>query len=380
MKDNPSLEAVSTLVGTVIGAGVLGIPYLIAKAGILNGIILIVLLGAALTILYLYYGEIVLRTKKLHHLSGYADKYLGKWGKLVATVSFIISMYGALVAYLFGSGAALSSIFGGASMLYSLGFMAVCAGLIYIGIKAVERSEPVLMMVIIVLIITICTLNFGKIHPENLTGFRLDTLLIPYGVIMFALFGANAIPEMKEELAGHEKNLGKCIILGMLIPVIIYILFSTVVVGVVGAGGFEALDQDSRIASIALVQYVGPHMAVLGNLFAVFAITTSFLSVGLSLKEMFMFDFGLNPKQAMFLTFLPPLVPFLFRLTSFIDVLEIMGIAVGGITAFLIVLMFWNAKKEGERKPEYSLSPNPAIGLFLLGLVLLGTIYSLFML
>jgi len=377
MKENPQFEAISTLVGTVIGAGVLGIPYLIAKAGLLNGIVLIIVLGIALTVLYLYYGEIILRTKKLHQISGYAEKYLGKWGKLVATISFIISMYGALIAYLFGSGAALASIFGGSSLLFSLGFFFVGAVFIYIGIKAVERSEPVLMVVVMFLMMVICFLNLRHIRPEHLTGFRLDTLLIPYGLVLFALLGTNAIPEMREELVGNEKKLKKCILIGMAIPIIIYILFSVVVVGVVGLEGFEALDENSRIATIALIPYVGANMAIIGNLFAVFAMSTSFLSVGLSLKEMFIFDLHLNPKLAMLLTFLPPMIPFLFRLTSFIEVLEIMGVAVGGITAFLLIFMFWNAKKHGERKPEYSLNPNPWIGWLILGLVLLGTIYSL---
>lgn len=378
MRDNQQVEAVSTLVGTVIGAGVLGIPYMIAKSGLLNGIILIILLGAALTILYLYYGEIILRTDKLHHLSGYAEKYLGKWGKLIATVSFIISMYGALVAYLFGSGAALTSIFGGNSLLFSLGFLAVGAVVIYIGITAVEKSEPVLMVLVLVLIFAICTLNLNHIQPANLTGFNIETLLLPYGVVMFALLGTNAIPEMREELAGNEKKLKRCILIGMLIPVIVYILFSVVVVGVIGLSGFEALDEDNRIASVALVKYVGPLMGILGNLFALFAITTSFFSIGLSLKEMFIFDLNLKPGLAMLLTFLPPLIPFLFGLTSFIEVLEIMGVAVGGITAFLIVFIFWNTGKKSERKPEYVLSQNPVLGWIILGLVTLGTVYALF--
>ena len=36
-------EAIATLVGTIIGAGILGIPYVIAKAGFWTGIFDIVL-------------------------------------------------------------------------------------------------------------------------------------------------------------------------------------------------------------------------------------------------------------------------------------------------------------------------------------------------
>ena len=39
------LEAVCIIIGTVIGAGVLGIPYVIAKAGFLIGLIELVIIG-----------------------------------------------------------------------------------------------------------------------------------------------------------------------------------------------------------------------------------------------------------------------------------------------------------------------------------------------
>ena len=59
-------EAIATLVGTTIGAGIMGIPYVVSKSGIVAGIIDIVLLGAVILMINLYVGEIALRTKKTH--------------------------------------------------------------------------------------------------------------------------------------------------------------------------------------------------------------------------------------------------------------------------------------------------------------------------
>jgi tyrosine-specific transport protein len=377
MARHPQLEAVSTLVGTVIGAGILGIPYAIAKAGLLNGIILILVLGAAVTILYLFYGEIVLRTRKLHQLSGYAGIYLGRWGKVIATVTQLISMYGALIAYLIGSGSALSAIFGGNAIFFTFGFLVVGSLLVHKGIIAVEKSESILMFIVIGTVLLISVLSLSSIKTENLTGMSLETFLVPYGLILFALMGTNAIPEMREELIGRARLLKRSIIIGMLIPILIYILFTIVVVGVVGIGGFIQVDEDGRIATIALIPYIGAHMAILGNLFAVFAMSTSFLSIGYSLKEMFMYDQGMDELRAFAYTFLPPLIPVLLRLTSFLSIVEMMGVLIGGITTFLIVLMFWRAKESGNRKPEYSLAAKPWLGMLLLLIVLIGTVYKL---
>jgi len=55
-------EAIALLVGTIIGAGIFGIPYVIAQAGFLTGLITLGVLGTAVIILYLYLGEVILRT------------------------------------------------------------------------------------------------------------------------------------------------------------------------------------------------------------------------------------------------------------------------------------------------------------------------------
>jgi tyrosine-specific transport protein len=377
MKERPQLEAVSTLVGTVIGAGVLGIPYLVAKSGLLNGVLLILVLGAAVTLMYLYYGEIILRTRKIHQLTGYAEKYLGKTGKIVATFSFIIGLYGALTAYILGSGSAFSSILGGNSLLYSLGFLLVGGILVYIGLKAVEESEFILMFLVLGLVLIICFFAAGKITAQNLTGLNVNTLLLPYGVVLFALLGTNALPEMREELIRNEKLFKRSIIIGMLIPILVYILFSVVVVGAIGLQGFESLEPDKRLATIALIPSIGAHMAIFGNLFAILAMFTSFLSTGLSLKDMFIFDFRLDARLAFLLTFIPPAIIAISQLTSFIEVLDLMGIIVGGITALLIVFMFWRAKRLGDRKPEYTIGGSRLVGSVILLLFLIGTFYKL---
>ena len=76
---HPVGVAAFTLIGGIVGAGVLGIPYTIAKAGFLYGFILIVVLGLVFLTINLFLGEVILRTKGNHQLTGYATKYLGSW-------------------------------------------------------------------------------------------------------------------------------------------------------------------------------------------------------------------------------------------------------------------------------------------------------------
>src|SRR3989344_800615 len=93
------LEAIATLAGTVIGAGILGIPYIVQKTGFMVGLAYIIIIGLSVMIVNLCLGEVVLRTEGKHQLTGYAQKYLGKYGKWLMTFSMVVGIYGALTAY-----------------------------------------------------------------------------------------------------------------------------------------------------------------------------------------------------------------------------------------------------------------------------------------
>jgi len=120
------LIATSTLIGTIVGAGMLGIPYVVSQAGLLYGLGLILILGFGFVLLYLMLGEVVLRTKEQHQIAGYAEKYLGPAGKRIMTLITFVSIYGALTAYLIGEGISLHAIFKvGSPLLYTLLFLVV---------------------------------------------------------------------------------------------------------------------------------------------------------------------------------------------------------------------------------------------------------------
>ena len=310
-------NAVATLVGTTIGAGVLGIPFVAAKAGVPLGIANIIIIGIAIMILNLYLGEVVLRTKGKHQLTGYAERYLGKKGKRLMALSMVFLIYGAITAYIIGVGEALASIFPVfSSFIFSILFFTIGAAIIYFGIKAVEESELLLATITIMVLAAIVVIAFFSEHfvTANLTFLDISKFAVPYGVIFFAFLGAVAVPEMSEELGKRKRMLKKAIIIAGVIPIIGYALFAAAVVGVTGA-------DTSQIATIKLGEVFGQKMVVFANLFAVFAMTTAFLALGLALKEMYNYDYKLNKNLAWFLTAIFPITAFLMGVTEFIPLI-----------------------------------------------------------
>ncbi|MBW2993019.1 GerAB/ArcD/ProY family transporter [Candidatus Woesearchaeota archaeon] len=363
-------EAIATLVGTIVGAGILGIPYVVAKAGFWTGIVNIVVLGAVVLVMYLYLGEVILRTKGKHQLTGYAEKYLGKWGKQLMAFSMIFGIYGALIAYILGEGLAFSAIFGGNPWIYSIGFFIIASFIVYRGLKMVAKAELWMMFGMIIVAVLIAIFAARHINPVNFTSFDIWKFFVPYGVILFATLGASAIPEMQQYLSRNLKSLKKCIIIGIMIPIIVYLVFAVSIVGVTGI-------KTTEIATIGLGMLIGEHMVLLGNIFAIVTMTTSFLALALALKQMYNFDYKLNKHLSWGLTIFIPLLVSLSGVTTFIMAIGIAGVVAGGIEGALIVFMAWQAKHLGDRKPEYKMKLNFVISVLLILLFIFGAVYYL---
>ncbi|MBT6774706.1 amino acid permease [Candidatus Woesearchaeota archaeon] len=385
MADKQFIMAIATLVGTIIGAGVLGIPYAISKSGFIPGMIILVILGFAVLILNLCVGEVALRTKGRHQLPGYAEKYLGKWGKHVMSFSIIFAIYGALIAYFIGSGNVLADIFNlgnwsflflgleiSASLMFSICFFVILSTLIYFGLKSVGNTEIVFGAIMLIIIFIIIVWGFFHLDSGNLTSYNKTQLFFPYGVILFAFVGAAAIPEMKSICSNNKKLIKKAIIIGSAIPLVVYALFALVVVGATGTS-------TGQIATTTLGNVVGGKiMELLGNLFAIFSMSTSFLALGLALLWVYDLDLHRTRNVAFALTVSVPFLIGILGVTSFIQALAITGGVAGGIEGILIILMFWKAKKLGDRKPEYSINISKVLGIALMVMFVLGILYQFF--
>jgi len=369
-----SFGAIAILVGCIIGAGILGIPYVVAKAGFITGLIDIVLIGIVMIVMHLYLGEVVLRTKGKHQLVGYAEKYLGKAGKNLMWFAMVFVTYGALLAYTIKEGdfvnALFNTYFGGSPFTYSLIFLGLMAFLVYFELNVLEKSEVLMVFILLGVISLICFFALPHVNINNLNSFNPGSFFLPYGVILFAFLGAVSIPEMKEELKENKAYMKKAIIIGCSIPLVVYIIFAFIVVGVTGINTTDG-------AILGLGNAIGYEMLVFGTLFGIITMMSSFLILAFSLKEMFEYDYKIDKFSSWFLTCSVPLVIFMLGVKSFVKTIGVAGSVSGGLMGILIVLMYIKAKKLGERKPEYSIKKSNIISWILILLFVFGIIYEL---
>ncbi len=88
------------------------------------------------------------------------------------------------------------------------------------------------------------------------------------------------------------------------------------------------------------------------------------------------------PSQSTKLVSIIPLILYLsvvfFNIADFVKILGIGGVVSGGLTGILILLMNVNAKKKGDRKPEFSVPINWFIIGILSLIFILGIVVELF--
>lgn len=359
------LKALAVFLGTVIGVGIFGLPFVASKAGFFV-VLLYFLFIVLITILaFFLYGEVVLNTKGVHRLPGYVGEYLGEKWKKITFLVVAIGLIGALLAYLIIGGQFLSSFlspyFGGSSTLYTLLFFILGAYLVFRGIKSISGIELLLLFFLFVILILFFIKAFPFIDIDNFKTFDLKYMAFPYGIILFSLWGSAVIPEIKEIVKGSRKELRKVIITGIIIVLMVYLSFIYIVLGSSSVVSEDAIS--------GLEKTLGSNIIKLGFIFGVITCFTSFLTLGLTFKKVLWYDFGFDKNLAWFLTCFPPLILFLLGVREFIRVISFTGAIALGFEGIIIVFLYKELLKR-----RLSKKMNPVlyflVGIFILGIVL----------
>ncbi|MCA9391576.1 amino acid permease [candidate division WWE3 bacterium] len=346
-------EAVFLLAGTTIGAGIFGIPYATAKVGYPIGLAWLIVLTIVVCVINVLYALSILnsRYKKPRQFVGYAQEYLGNTGRYVALFVILFGQWGALLAYIIGSGVFLSIIFTelGYAPLYSILFVVVGAFVTLRGLKLIAAIESWLTIGMVMIVVAIMAVGLPHLDVHNLAvafGWGEAGLLMPYGVIFGALSGYAVIPELTQFAKGNgftKKHLLAACIVGALIPAVIYGIFQMTVVGVSGA-------LTSEDAITGLLRFLDPGIITVGAILGTLAMFSSFITLTRVIKDTFEYDFKMPALRAWYLAIVPPVLIFVAGVTSFIRVLEFMGVWLGTSSGLLIVVMYIKSRKKPKRR------------------------------
>lgn len=368
-------RAVGTMVGSIVGVGVFGLPYAFSQSGWVVGAITLFIMTGLLIALQLMYAEVVLQTEGRHRLVGYVRKYLGQpWG-WISLVALASGLWGAMIAYIIIGGrfvhVLFSPLFGGPEVVYSLILAALASALMYRGIQFASKIEVTIISLLLFLFVFIILASVPHIDLSNLMQVNLKNVFVPYGVVLFSIAGMGVVPEMREVLGRrHEKYLASTIVVAMVLILLLYTAFSFAVVGVTGSATTEA-------AFDGLVPVLGNTFRIVGAVLGSLTIVSIFMLLGIQLQNTLRFDFGMKRLQAFVLTAGVPVVLFLLGIREFIELIGFVGGIFVGLLGILVVLTYEKMRKSPVCRFQHCLHVPGFLSWALAGLFVLGMILSI---
>ncbi len=370
------LKAVLILSGLIIGAGMFAIPYSFAQAGFWLSITEFIILSGFVLFLHIIYSEIVLHTEQQHRLPGYIKTYLGNNAYCFTTFSSLFGVTGTLLIY---------SILGSSFITNILKI---------VGWESVSNLQPIIIISILSLLVGVITLFsldkealinglltflligfiiflivrlLPNIQITNFTPSNFNNVFLLYGVLLFALNGVTAVPEVITILNKNKRLTRWAIILGSLIPALLYFLFSLSMVGNYGA----ATSQD---AISGLSNLNNKSMLIIGNMVGLLSILTSFIVLSLNMQSLLVLDLKFNKKIAWLLVSFSTIFLYTIGLNDFIKIMSFVGTIFGGIDTLLLVGCFYKIKTQnGNKLSWWSYSWKIAV----ITLIIVGIIGSL---
>jgi tyrosine-specific transport protein len=371
------IGAILLVAGTCIGSGMIALPMVLAKLGLIPSILLMMMIW-----FIMYYTALVnveLNLKAGHGLSlGALGRYFsGKTAECIGTTSLKILSYSLLAVFIYG-GSSISQEF----LLSKLGieysftniatYYALIATLLMLfPIKLIDYFNRFLFAILFFIILFLLADLIINITWSELPLFSQQysqpsswIALIP---VVFTSFGFQVIfHTLSNYCEMNVKMLKRAFFWGSLIPAVVYIVWTWSILSVVyqdnpqfysqmAAGGAEVGELIQVLSGIAK----WPSLQLFIWCISLLAIITSVLGVGVglcdSMKAMFFKKIahaGLRNTFASLLTILPAYLVVIYVPNAFIAVLGFAGMILAVIAILLPVYLFWKIRAGKLFYPE----------------------------
>lgn len=379
--------------GSCIGAGVLGLPIVTGLSGFLPSLSMFFAAWAFMTITGLLLVEVNGWFPGRVNMISMVGKSLGKSGKVACWILYLFLFYALLVAYIAGFGSLSTTL----ALQYfhltlpnwmgSLLLVLLFGIIVYFGTRPVDLWNRLLMLGKIGAFLAIVFLGARYVQSDLLLRSQPQYLLFSLPILVISFGFHNLIPSLMNYMHGNIKRVRLSIIFGGLFALVLYLLWQIIVLGIVPADGPSGIIdtlKTGKEASQSLIGILGiSWVSTFANLFAFFAILTSFMAQSLALSH-FLAD-GMNSTYKkhediwiLFLVFLPPLFCSLLYPGIFIKALNFAG----GICAVILfgvlpILMVWRGRYRKEIESKYQVFGGRPLLILIFLFALLVTFFQL---
>ncbi len=388
------IGSILLIIGTSIGAGMLGLPIAAAQLGFMGSVILLIacwfimMCGAFLIL------EVNLWLPDNTNLISMAKITLGPVGQFIAWLTYLLLLYALLCAYIASGSDLFQHLLTLKSIHLSIQLAAILFTLllgtiVYLGINAVDRINRLLMAIKFTAFFLLLILLAPWIMQSNLATGNLRYLTSASAITVTATsFGwAILIPSLRSYFKGDVKKLKLAIFIGSTVPLFCYIAWDAVIMGIIPLTGDKAslvslmhsASPNSSLVTLLTTAVEKNSLAWIIKLFTSVCVLTSFLGVALCLTDFFSDGLNLEKKGKSKLlihglTFIPALSIVLFFPNVFIQALNYAGIFSALLLILLPACMVWRGRYQRQLASEFYVPGGKTLlsGVMVLSLILIG--------
>lgn len=365
MARNKRLGGVLIVAGTTVGGGMLALPIASAFAGFGLSVFVLVVMWSLMTYTALITLEMNLYFNKGVSIAYAAEYTLGRAGKTISAITIAMLFYALLSAYMAGGASVLDQV---VEYIFGVKISKTTAAILFGGVlggvtlarmhvvDTVNRALLSVKTLFFVLIVAVCApqINVSLLGHVSAGAVPCFFALIPLFFTSFGFHGS--IPTIVNYIGPDPKKLRSTFVIGSVVPLLVYVFWEAVVLGVVPLTGdlsFSLIKEnkgDLGVFADTLSALAGGGWVVAAcQGFTSIAVATSFLGVGLGL-----FDFmeeqlarGMKKPHLFVSGVFTFLIPFLFAVfypEGFIAALGYAAIALSVLAVIIPALIVWRLR------------------------------------
>jgi tyrosine-specific transport protein len=387
---NKILSGSLLVTGTAIGAGMLALPVATCLGGFLPSIFIYLACWLFMAATGLLFLEICLWMPEDANIVSMSTHLLGPAGKLVSWSLYLFLFYCLMIAYTSGGGGFMGDVFHamfGVSVprwISLLFFVLLFAPIVHLGAKQVDKLNAIFMLGLIGTYFGFVLLGMRHVNPSHLSGGNVWQGILALPIVFTSFSYQGIVPSLVSYMRRNISCVRWSIWIGTAAPFIIYVVWQYLILGIVpleGKGGLLEAKREGLSAIAPLHSLLSsPWISSLGQAFGFFALTTSFMGVGLGLTD-FLADGLKIPKKGLskwaltLAVFIPPLFIAEANPKIFLSALNYAGgIGCALLLGLLPVVMVWVGRYQKGYRSHVQLRGGKAI-LVLLALFILFELF-----
>ena len=311
------LEATSIIIGHGVGAGILTVPYLAAHNSLRELFLILGFCYLFNLLLHLIIAELSYNNDGAQFISCFdREMFAGPLKTVFTWAAFILlglSVLFNVSAFLTGAANVFEEWFALPRVAGMLLFYVLGAGVVFFGLKLVGVCEKysVAAMVLVVGVLLAAALR-GETKPLP-TGFRgVNNALALFGMISFSLSAVMSTPQVVKGLGKDKKRIRRAIALGLGLNAGLILLVTLTTLLAAG----EAISDKGALVDLSGA--LGGWVRIVGYVFTLFALATSFWANTLNLRDIVREQTHWDERLSWLLASLPCLLIALFVPASFV--------------------------------------------------------------